>query len=235
MTKDKRLMYLNINCDRSQSQSVVKSPLSILPHRQEERESIRKQTIYKANESMINAKLTSIFKDIQMSIEDGREVEIKGIGLKETPYNKLLLGISRAVFILFMFVTNVKASHNLRPDIEAEKMNKVVKRRDFIENLEIEKRLTARLRNTTEARVYQQLEKQLVNPNSDIDASDTDLFINTRAVTIESDPLKDPQDKKINKLFSSLVKLTNKGIQSHLRKLDFDNGVFKLKPCDSNK
>lgn len=59
------------------------------------------------------SKLAGIFKDIQESLEEGREVQLKGIGIKETPYNKLL--------------------------IQAEKDKLIVKRKDFIESLEIEK------------------------------------------------------------------------------------------------
>lgn len=109
------MMYLNISCDKASNVSGAKQNSLILKNVfSARRQSIKHSNIDKKTyESMRRSKLANIFKDIQESLQEGREVQLKGIGLKETPYNKLL--------------------------IQAEKDKLIVKRKDFIESLEIEK------------------------------------------------------------------------------------------------
>ena len=106
---------MNISCDKSSGVSSQKqSPTYVKQQSAELRKSLKNPHLDKKQLEMIRkAKLTSIFKDIQESLQEGREVTLNGIGLKETPYNKLL--------------------------IQAEEDKKIVKRKDFIESLKFEK------------------------------------------------------------------------------------------------
>ena len=109
-------MYLNISCDKlsgvgSQKQSPTLAKQSLGEFRMSIQNNQHTEKI--TYESMRKAKLTSIFKDIQESLQEGREVKLKGIGIKETPYNKLLM--------------------------QLERDKQIIKRKDFIESLEKEK------------------------------------------------------------------------------------------------
>ena len=84
--------------------------------------------------------------------------------------------------------------------------------------------------------MYKKLERDLSEANLDETEPDATTFINTRAHTIEPEfPRKLTKNGSNDKIFNNLIKLSNKAVQSHLTKLKFENGMYKLNPSDSTK
>lgn len=108
--------------------------------------------------------------------------------------------------------------------MEEEKKKHVVKRKDFIETLKLERRFADTVKkNRYEKRIYRKLEKELSpDPKEYLKIDESNVFEHTRAHTI-------------NYIFKSLTKLNKDTIQSHLKRLNFNNGRYLLNKSDSSK
>ena len=151
-----------------------------------------------------------IFKNIQEHLENGREVQLRDIGLKETPYHQLLL--------------------------EEEASKRIVKRQDFIDTLEREKRFTSLVSNRNkDQEFYQKLEYQLSDPDLRKEESDVDLFKHTRAQTMEPEDVSRTKKNLSFKIFKNVDKINKLKVQNHLKRLEFSEGRYKLNQSDSSK
>jgi hypothetical protein len=162
---------------------------------------------------IVNALDSKIFKNIQSQREQGNQVEVQDIGIKETPYHKLLM--------------------------EEEKRKHIVKRKDFTDNLNIERRFANTVKkNRYEKSIYKKLEKELSPDRKELlKIDESDIFEHTRSHTIEPtvESIKHQDMSIANSIFKSLTKLNKDTIQSHLKRLNFTNGRYLLNKSDSSK
>ncbi|CAI2370234.1 unnamed protein product [Moneuplotes crassus] len=158
-----------------------------------------------------NIKMERIFKSIQDQTEKGEKLKLTEIGLKGTPYHKLLQ--------------------------EEQSKKHFTKRKDFDDILEKEKRFTDTItKGKRDAKIYQRLAKDL-----SLDDIEDSYNIPKKIIYDKESCLnpKRPRHRYGNSLSISLMnnvaKLNQTNVQSHLKKLRFANGQYQLSPVDSIK
>ena len=97
-------------------------------------------------------------------------------------------------------------------------------------------RLASKICFKKEDKIYRKLERDLSEDNIEHQEQDVGIFEKTRSQTIEPDPSRRyGKQRGTDKMFNNLIKLSNNAVQSHLKKLQFENGAYKLNQSDSSK
>ncbi|CAI2370967.1 unnamed protein product [Moneuplotes crassus] len=158
-----------------------------------------------------NMRMERIFKSIQDQTERGEQLKLTEIGLKGTPYHQLL--------------------------IEEESQKHFVKKKDFEDILEIEKRFTQTIRNSKrDTMIYQKLAKDL-----SLDGLEESYKL-PKSLVYDKESYINPKNTSHRyansismNLMNKVAKLNETNVQTHLKKLKFSNGLYQLSPVDSIK
>lgn len=161
-----------------------------------------------------------IFKNIQDQTEKGQEIQLSEIGFKETPYHKLLL--------------------------EEKSKKHYIKRQDFTNVLEVEKRFADTMRKTKkDSQIFKRLARDLsldelegkykIPKNLRL-GSKSDKFRYDKKSTLNPENFSHRYSNSLsNTLMNDLDRLDNSHVQTHLKKLRFTQGKYQLSPSDSTK